>query len=83
MKTLIFDIETNAITDWSTLSDLKTLHCLSIYDIDNTEMSSYSTVAGNIEEGLEKLKNARPRKEMIEFEINKLKILGLRNRVLV
>ena len=58
MNTLVFDIETNGITDWSTLSDLTTLHCLSIYDIDNLEMSSYSTVAGNIEEGLEKLKNA-------------------------
>jgi hypothetical protein len=32
MKTLFFDIETNAIEDWSNLSDLKTVHCLSIYD---------------------------------------------------
>ena len=58
MKTLTFDIETNAINNWATLSDLTTLHCLSIYDSYNQEMSSYSTVADNIEEGLEKLSKA-------------------------
>ena len=58
MNTLTFDIETNGIKNWATLSDLDTLHCLSIYESYTQEMSSYSTVAGNIEEGLEKLKNA-------------------------
>ena len=32
MRTLFFDIETNKIKDWTTLSDLHTIHCLSIYD---------------------------------------------------
>ena len=32
MRTLFFDIETNKIKDWATLSDLHTIHCLSIYD---------------------------------------------------
>jgi len=59
MNTLIFDIETNAIKDWSNLSDLTTLHCLSIFDIDNNEMTSYNSVDGNIEEGLVKLLNAK------------------------
>jgi hypothetical protein len=58
MNTLTFDIETNGIKNWATLSDLETLHCLSIYESYTQEMSSYSTVAGNIEEGLEKLSNA-------------------------
>lgn len=58
MNTLIFDIETNAIKDWSNLSDLTTLHCLSIFDIYNNEMTSYNSVDGNIEEGLVKLLNA-------------------------
>jgi hypothetical protein len=38
MKTLFFDIETNAIEDWSNLSDLKTVHCLSIYDPTTPKM---------------------------------------------
>ena len=59
MNTLTFDIETNGIKNWATLSDLDTLHCLSIYESYTQEMSSYSTVAGNIEEGLEKLSNAK------------------------
>jgi len=32
MRTLFFDIETNKIEDWVHLSDLKVVHCLSIYD---------------------------------------------------
>ena len=32
MRTLFFDIETNKIKDWVTLSDLHTVHCLSVYD---------------------------------------------------
>ena len=31
-KTLYFDIETNALEDFSSLSDLEVVHCLSIYD---------------------------------------------------
>ena len=41
MKTLFFDIETNAIEDWSNLSDLHTVHCLSIYDPMNCKMITY------------------------------------------
>ena len=41
MKTLFFDIETNAIEDWSNLSDLHTVHCMSIYDPMNCKMITY------------------------------------------
>jgi DNA polymerase-1 len=32
MKILFFDIETNGIEDFTNLSDLKVLHCMSVYD---------------------------------------------------
>jgi DNA polymerase I-like protein with 3'-5' exonuclease and polymerase domains len=55
MKTLaFFDIETNGITDWSTLSDLKDLHCLVVIDQNGT--GAYR--ADNIQEGLDRLSAA-------------------------
>ena len=55
MKTIAyFDIETNAIEDWSTLSDLKDLHCMVV--IDGNGIGRYR--ANNIQEGLERLKKA-------------------------
>ena len=56
MKTLFFDIETNAIEDWSNLSDLKTVHCLSIYDPTTPKMITYH--GAGIKNGLNELAKA-------------------------
>ena len=56
MKTLFFDIETNAIEDWSNLSDLKTVHCLSIYDPTTPKMITYH--GAGITNGLQELAKA-------------------------
>jgi len=56
MKTLFFDIETNAIEDWSNLSDLKTVHCLSIYDPTTPKMITYH--GAGIRNGLNELAKA-------------------------
>ena len=42
MRTLFFDIETNKIKDWATLSDLHTIHCLSIYDPMIPKMATFA-----------------------------------------
>ena len=42
MRTLFFDIETNRIKDWATLSDLHTIHCLSIYDPMIPKMATFA-----------------------------------------
>ena len=52
--TAYFDIETNGIEDWSTLSDLKDLHCLVVIDDHGT--GRYR--ADNIQEGLDRLKKS-------------------------
>ena len=52
--TAYFDIETNAITDWSNLSDLKDMHCLVVIDQNGT--GAYR--ADNIQEGLDRLSAA-------------------------
>ena len=56
MKTLFFDVETNAIEDWSNLSDLKTVHCLSIYDPTTPKMITYH--GAGIPNGLQELAKA-------------------------
>ena len=56
MKTLFFDIETNAIEDWSNLTDLKEVHCLSIYDPTTPKMITYH--GAGIENGLRELARA-------------------------
>jgi DNA polymerase I len=56
MKTLFFDIETNAIEDWSNLSDLHTVHCLSIYDPTIPKMITYH--GAGIRNGLQELAKA-------------------------
>ena len=56
MKTLFFDIETNAIEDWSNLSDLKTVHCLSIYDPTTPKLITYH--GAGITNGLNELAKA-------------------------
>ena len=50
MHTIVIDIETNAITDWRELSDLKEIHCLVIRQGD--EVRRYNSQENNIEEGL-------------------------------
>ena len=55
MKTIAyFDIETNGITDWSTLSDLKDLHCLVVIDQHGT----WAYRSNTIQEGLARLSAA-------------------------
>jgi len=54
MKTAVFDIETNGITDWSTLSDLETVHCLVIKDGEGIHRYQNH----NIMEGLIRLSEA-------------------------
>ena len=56
MKTLFFDIETNDIEDWSNLSDLHTVHCLSIYDPTTPKMITYH--GAGIQNGLQELAKA-------------------------
>jgi hypothetical protein len=52
MKTIAyFDIETNGITDWSTLSDLKDLHCLVIID----QYGTWAYRSNTVQEGLARL----------------------------
>jgi len=55
-RTLFFDIETNKINDWATLSDLHTVHCLSIYDPMIPKMLTFH--GESIERGVEELKKA-------------------------
>lgn len=55
MNTLFFDIETNAITDWSRLSDLTDLHCMVIVDEDGRD---YRYRADSIRQGLDHLSRA-------------------------
>ena len=58
MKLLFFDIETNGIDHWQTKAGLKDLHCMSIYDPSDDKMLSFSTVAGNVQQGLDLLASA-------------------------
>jgi len=54
MKKLIVDIETNAITDWERLTDLHTIHCISLMDIETEKVYSYnSQTEGALERALE------------------------------
>tara|TARA_R100000808_G_scaffold13906_2_gene33303 strand:- start:1739 stop:3577 length:1839 start_codon:yes stop_codon:yes gene_type:complete len=56
MTTLIIDIETNAITDWRELTDLKEIHCLVVREGD--EVRRYNSQENNIEEGLREMAEA-------------------------
>jgi len=56
MKTLFFDIETNPIEDWSNLTDLDTVHCLSIYEPTTPKMITYN--GAGIKNGLQELAKA-------------------------
>lgn len=56
MKILFFDIETNAIEDFTNLSDLHTCHCLSVYDPVAAKMITFS--GEGIREGCNMLSKA-------------------------
>ena len=43
MSKLVIDIETNAIHDWENLTDLETIHCISILNLDSGQMRSYNS----------------------------------------
>ena len=53
MHTVVIDIETNAISDWRELSDLKEIHCLVVRNGD--EVQRYNSQLNNIEEGLKQV----------------------------
>jgi|TARA_B110000459_G_scaffold46278_1_gene51413 DNA polymerase-1 len=57
-KILFFDIETNAIDFWPTLDGLKDLHCISIFDPGRAKMHSFSSNAGNLDEGVAMLNDS-------------------------
>jgi hypothetical protein len=50
--TAYFDIETNGIEDWATLSDLEALHCLVVIDPQGTHRYR----SDNLLEGLKRLR---------------------------
>ena len=74
-RTLFFDIETNKINDWSTYSDLHTIHCLSIYDPMIPKMMTFH--GESIERGLLELQKAERivGHNVIDFDIPALKKL--------
>ena len=53
MRIGVIDIETNAINDWSQLTDLKEVHCLCLYDTHDQKTYRYNSEIGNIDEGLD------------------------------
>ena len=74
-RTLFFDIETNKINDWATLSDLHTCHCLSVYDPMLPKMLTFH--GESIERGLLMLSQAERLvgHNVIDFDIPALKKL--------
>lgn len=54
MKHATFDIETNAINDWSTLSDLETVHCMVVKDSEGIHRYQNH----NMSEGLTRLSSS-------------------------
>jgi len=75
MRTLFFDIETNKIKDWATLSDLHTVHCLSVYDPMTPKMVTFA--GDSIHRGLTALAEADTLvgHNVIKFDIPALKKL--------
>ena len=56
MTRLFFDIETTEITDFARLSDDIKVHCISMYDPEKPEMSTFS--GDSINRGIQKLEQA-------------------------
>ena len=42
MRIGVIDIETNAIQDWTHLSDLRVVHCICIYDVQTKKTYRYN-----------------------------------------
>lgn len=53
-----FDLETNAIDNFQSLEGLKEIHCLVLQCLDSGEQWRYSNNAGNLKEGLNRLRLA-------------------------
>jgi len=73
MRTLFFDIETNALEDFTNLSDLETVHCLSVYDPMTPKMVTFA--GDSIHRGLTALAEADRivGHNVIKFDIPALK----------
>ena len=75
MRTLFFDIETNALEDFTNLTDLHTVHCLSVYDPMTPKMVTFA--GDSIHRGLTALAQADRLvgHNVIKFDIPALKKL--------
>jgi len=75
MRTLFFDVETNAIEDFTNLTDLHTVHCLSVYDPMTPKMVTFA--GDSIHRGLTALAEADRivGHNVIKFDIPALKKL--------
>jgi DNA polymerase I len=75
MRTLFFDIETNALEDFTNLTDLHTVHCLSVYDPMVPKMVTFA--GDSIHRGLTALAEADRivGHNVIKFDIPALKKL--------
>jgi len=75
MRTLFFDIETNALEDFTNLTDLHTVHCLSVYDPMTPKMVTFA--GDSIHRGLTALAEADRivGHNVIKFDIPALKKL--------
>ena len=75
MGTLFFDIETNALEDFTNLTDLHTVHCLSVYDPMTPKMVTFA--GDSIHRGLTALAEADRivGHNVIKFDIPALKKL--------
>jgi len=75
MRTLFFDIETNALEDFTNLTDLHTVHCLSVYDPMTPKMVTFA--GDSIHRGLTALAQADRivGHNVIKFDIPALKKL--------
>jgi DNA polymerase I len=75
MRTLFFDIETNALEDFTNLTDLETVHCLSVYDPMTPKMVTFA--GDSIHRGLTALAEADRLvgHNVIKFDIPALKKL--------
>lgn len=74
---LAFDIETNAIDNFRDLEGLREIHCLVLQCLDTGTQWRYSSNAGNIKEGLNRLRNADTivGHNIISFDIRAIKKL--------
>ena len=59
MQTIVFDVETNGITDFRSLDSLSTIHCISLMDTRDGKVVSFNAnTIGGIEAGLNLIAHA-------------------------